>query len=99
MKNQPIQAILLPTSEASDLILIGDWKKLVNNTSGILPKDLSKDESFQFLYLCIEGEIKKGDWILHSSHGVSNIYLCEKIVGKSISIEKGTSSCWIDYSK
>jgi hypothetical protein len=52
-----------------------------------------------YLLVVDESEIKVGDFIYHKRHEFSRIKKCEEIVGKSIVIDKGESSCWIDYSK
>ena len=52
-----------------------------------------------YLLVVDESEIKKCDFIYHKSHEFSRIKKCEEIVGKSIVVDKGESSCWIDYSK
>jgi hypothetical protein len=63
---------------------------------------LQRIETPDYILWVSDKEIIEGDknfWFINSSHNVLKLYYGENTVGKSIVIEKGTSSCWTDYSK
>ena len=63
-------------------------------TKGTLKK-LSEDH----FIIYDNSEIEVFDLFMHESHGKVQIKECEDIVGKSILVDNGEASCWIDYCK
>lgn len=88
---QECSVVILPTNSKSNIHF--------NDDIGYITKDLVNENVNYHLYILSDDEIKEGDWFIHQSHGISSLRKCEKIVGKSIVVENGNSSCWIDYSK
>ena len=77
--------------------------KLSFDSKGVLYIGLSNEgfigDGKQHIYITNDEEVKEGDWFIHISHGISNIYKAQEIVGKSIVVGVNKeSSCWIDYS-
>jgi hypothetical protein len=50
------------------------------------------------IYITNNEEIKEGDWFIHSSHGITNIFKVKSVVPESI-ITKCGNGCWIQYCK
>lgn len=72
MKNQLTCKVimLLSKEDEGDLIYIGNWKKLHRMGWKIGTESLSKDESFQHLYLVSEREIKFKDWYIDGANNI-----------------------------
>jgi len=60
------KVVMLSSNQKSNLILIGDWKRLHRDEHDNIT-ELSKDESFQHLYVVSDEEIKEGDWVINSN--------------------------------
>jgi hypothetical protein len=52
----------------------------------------------QHIYITNSEEIKEGDWFVHSSHGITNIYKAKSVVPESI-ITTCDNGCWVQYCK
>jgi len=80
---------LLPTDKPSRLFEFGDSYHL----------HYKEQENFRNfnLYITSDGEIKEGDWFIHSSHGTTTLLKCKSINLKEITDNEG-KTCWLEYS-
>ena len=75
---------ILPTDKSSDILLSKSGHLFVGK--------------YQNIYITNSEEIKEGDWFLHSSHEITNIYRAKSVVSVSI-ITNCDNGCWTQYSK
>ena len=81
---------VLPTDKPT-----GIWKLGDNLHFSIMDKVRTDGTGFH-LYITSNEEIKEGDWFIHSSHGITNIYKAKSVVKESI-ITTDDNGCWIQY--
>jgi len=86
---------IVPTDKPSKLWIDNDVKKLVY---GVLSIDNIYNCKNQNIYITNDEEIKAGDWFVHSSHGITNIYKAKSVVPVSI-ITTCDNGCWVQYCK
>jgi hypothetical protein len=90
---------VLPTDKPSRIYLIKS-----NNKLGITSNNPEFTENFgsgtqnQNIYITSDEEINEGDWFVHSSHGITNIYKAKSVVPESI-ITTCDNGCWVQYCK
>jgi hypothetical protein len=84
---------VLPTDKPSRLSILNSGK--LNFGAEAMSSSNSKP---QHIYITSDEEVKEGDWFVHSSHGITNIYKAKSVVPESI-ITTCDNGCWVQYCK
>tara|TARA_R110000868_G_scaffold74337_13_gene215021 strand:+ start:13166 stop:13921 length:756 start_codon:yes stop_codon:yes gene_type:complete len=89
---------ILQTDKPSNLTIRTKTKELMHSYSLFSPKNGSKINVNQNIYITSDEEIKKGGWFIHSSYGTTRLLKCKSVNSKEITDNEG-KVCWLEYSK
>jgi hypothetical protein len=87
---------ILPTDKPSRLHT--DSREFFLTPKYQIGKEINSIVESRNIYITSDEEIKEGDWFVHSSHGITNIYKAKSVVPESI-ITTCDNGCWVQYCK